>query len=63
VKEVQFDAAAGLPTRDDERVHDGHAAHSYPTPSEFFAQASRVIAVCLGLSLLANVVVSAVGAQ
>jgi hypothetical protein len=63
VKEVQFGAAAGLPTRDDERMHDGHGARRYPTPAEFFAQASRVIAVCLGLSLLANVVVSAIGAQ
>jgi hypothetical protein len=63
VKEVQFDAAAGLPARDDERVHDGHAARSYPTSTEFFAQASRVIAVCLALALLANVVVSAIGAQ
>ena len=63
MKEVQFDAATGLPTRDDERVHDGHAARSHPTPAEFFAQASRVIAVCLALALLANVVVSAIGAQ
>jgi hypothetical protein len=63
VKEVQFGAAAGLPTRDDERMHDGHGAHSHPTPAEFFAQLSRVIAICLGLSLLANVVVSAIGAQ
>jgi hypothetical protein len=63
VKEVQFGAAAGLPTRDDERTHDGHGARNYPTPTEFFAQVSRVIAVCLGLALLANVVVSAIGAQ
>jgi hypothetical protein len=63
VKEVQFGAAAGLPTRDNERTHDGHGTRNYPTPAEFFAQASRIIAVCLGLSLLANVVVSAIGAQ
>ena len=63
MKEVQFGAAAGLPTRDDERTHDGHGARSYPTPTEFFVQFSRVIAVCLGLALLANVVVSAIGAQ
>jgi hypothetical protein len=63
VKEAYFGTRAGLPTRDDERTHDGHEARSYPTPAKFFAQVSRVIAVCLGLSLLANVVVSAIGAQ
>jgi hypothetical protein len=63
VKEVQFGAAARLPTRDYERMHEGHGARRYPTPAAFFVQVSRVIAVCLGLSLLAQVVVSALGAQ
>jgi hypothetical protein len=63
VKEAHFGTRVGLPTRGDERTHDGHGARGYPTPAKFFAQVSRVIAVCLGLSLLANVVVSAIGAQ
>jgi hypothetical protein len=44
-------------------MHQEHGARSHPTPAAFFAQAGRVIAVCLGLSLLAQVVVSALGAQ
>ena len=63
MKEAYFVTRARLPTRDDERTHDGHEARGYPTPAKFFAQVSRVIAVCLGLSLLAKVVVSAIGAQ
>jgi hypothetical protein len=63
VKELPFGAAPGLPTRDDERIHDVRLAGSYLTAAEFFAQVSRVIVICLGLSLLANIVVSAIGAQ
>jgi hypothetical protein len=62
MKEAQFGAAAELPARDDVRMPDGNGARNYLTPAEFFAQVGRVIAVCLSLALLAQVVVSAIGA-
>ena len=36
---------------------------SFPTPGEILGQIARVIAVCLGLGLLARVVVAVVGMQ
>ncbi|MGA3398466.1 MAG: hypothetical protein ABSC95_04540 [Acetobacteraceae bacterium] len=34
---------------------------SYPTPGEIISQITRVVAVCLGLGLLARVLVAFVG--
>ena len=63
MKDVQFGSPAGLPARDEERMHDEHAARSYPTPAEFVGRVGRVFAYCLGLAVLAHVIVSLVGTQ
>ena len=42
-------------------MRDGHEARTYPTPLEFFGQFGRVIAYCLGLAVLAHVIVAIVG--
>jgi hypothetical protein len=39
------------------------AGRSFPTPGEILGQIARVIAVCLGLGLLARVVVAIIGMQ
>jgi hypothetical protein len=63
VNNVRFGSQAELPARGEDRVHDGHAERSYPTPAEFVWQFSRVIAFCLGLAVLAHVIVAVVGTQ
>jgi hypothetical protein len=40
---------------------DDHVARTYPTPVEFVGQLGRVIAYCLGLAVLAHVIVAIVG--
>lgn len=63
MKDVRFGVHAGLPTEDMARMDDEHEARTYPTPAEVFAQIGRVIAFCLGLALLAHVIVAFVGTQ
>jgi hypothetical protein len=61
VNEIQFGFHAGLPTQDEELVRDSHEPRTSPTPAEFVVGVGRVLAVCLGLALLANVIVTASG--
>jgi hypothetical protein len=61
VKEVQFGSHTGLPTSDAEHMRDAQELRTYPTPAEFLVQVGRVVAVCLGLALLAQAVVAMVG--
>jgi hypothetical protein len=63
VKEAQIDTHAGLPTGHGERAGNEQAAQVYPTPTEILAQVGRVIAFCLGLALLAHVIVAFVVTQ
>jgi hypothetical protein len=63
VKEAQIDTHAGLPAGDDARVGNERAAQTYPTPTEVLAQIGRVLAFCLGLALLAHVLVAVAGMQ
>ena len=55
VKEAQIGTHAGLSAR--------QAAQTYPTPAEILAQIGCVVAFCLGLALLAHVIVAFVGTQ
>ena len=61
MNEAQFGSDAGLPTKVEGHMGDGHEARTYPTPLEFFGQFGRVIAYCLGLAVLAHVIVAIVG--
>ena len=63
MKDVQFGTHAGLSAGDEGRVGDEQDARTYPTPAEIFAQIGRVIAFCLGLAVLAHVIVALVGTQ
>ena len=63
MKEAHFGTVLGCPRGVTSACMTGMRLVAIPRRTEFFAQVSRVIAVCLGLALLANVVVSAIGAQ
>lgn len=63
MKNIRFGVHAGLSTGDEGHVGDERDARLYPTPAEIFAQIGRVIAVCLGLAVLAHVIVALAGAQ
>jgi hypothetical protein len=54
----------GLPhPQDTETTLHMEERASYPTPSEIVGQIARVIAVCLGLGLLARVLIAFTGMQ
>ena len=55
------DTAFGAPTQHDDAPLFAEDLDSYPTPSEIVGQIALVIAVCLGLGLLARLLVSMVG--
>jgi hypothetical protein len=61
VNEIQLGFHGGLPTKDQECVRDSHEPRTCPTPAEFVAGVGRVLAVCFGLALLANLIVTAIG--
>ena len=63
VKDVRFGVHAGLSAEDEAGVGNEQEARTYPTPAEVFAQIGRVIAFCLGLAVLAHVIVALVGTQ
>ena len=63
MKEAQIGTHAGIPAGQDERAGNERAAQAYPTPTEILAQIGRVLAFCLGLALLAHVLVAVVGMQ
>jgi hypothetical protein len=63
MKDVVLGSHAELPTKNAEPARDSHEARNYPTPAEFAAQVGRVLAVCLGLALLAHVIVAVTGIQ
>jgi hypothetical protein len=63
MKDVVLGSDAGLRTKNDKLARDCHDARNYPTPTEFAAQVGRVLAVCLGLALLAHVIVAVTGIQ
>jgi hypothetical protein len=61
VNEVRFGSDVGVSAGDEVRMTDDHVARTYPTPVEFVGQLGRVIAYCLGLAVLAHVIVAIVG--
>src|ERR1700678_3645833 len=61
VNEVRFGSDVGLSAGDEVRIADDDVARTYPTPVEFVGQLGRVIAYCLGLAVLAHVIVAIVG--
>jgi hypothetical protein len=60
VKNVPVGSHFGLPASD-ESLAD--TSPGFLTPTEFMVQVGRVLAVCLGLAILAHVVVVMVGAH
>jgi hypothetical protein len=61
VKDVEFGTTAGLSVGDAAHANENLDGRIYSTPAGVLAQIARVIAVCLGLALLAQVLVAFVG--
>jgi len=53
----------GGPALSDHADRAADAAHDYPTPREFYARFGTVVLFCLGLALIAHVIVAMTGAQ
>ena len=62
MKDIRFGAHAGLPAGDGKHMHPEHELRTY-TVTEFMGQVGRVLAVCLGLALVAHVIVAVIGNQ
>jgi hypothetical protein len=56
VEELQLGPHAGLSDNDADTPSKQHD-RPYPTPGDVLAEIARVIAVCLGLALLAQLVI------
>lgn len=56
MEELQFGPHAGLSDTDVDTTSKQHD-RPYPTPGEVLAEIARVIAICLGLALLAQLVI------
>ena len=46
-----------------DRAEHAGTMHGHPTPREFYAQFGRVVLFCLGLAMIAHVIVAVAGAQ
>lgn len=53
---VRFGTHVGLP--DSESMRETHDIPPYPTPGEVLAKVAGVIAICLGLMLLAHLLIA-----
>jgi hypothetical protein len=60
VQVTQF-GGPGLSDHADRVRHD--ATHDHPTPREFYARFGRVVLFCLGLALIAHVIVAVSATQ
>jgi hypothetical protein len=63
VSDISHRSFGGPHPQDAEGSLRMEAGRSFPTPGEILGQIARVIAVCLGLGLLARVVVAIIGMQ
>lgn len=56
MEEVHFSPHAGLSDNDAD-TRDTQHARPYPTPGDVFAKIAGVIAICLGLALVAQLLI------
>jgi hypothetical protein len=56
VDKVQFGTHAGLP--DSDSMRETHEIPLHPTPGELLTKIAGVIAICLGLALLAHLLIA-----
>lgn len=63
VSDVRHSSFGSPQLQDTEIPLDIAETNPYPTPGEIIGQIARVIAVCLGLGLVARVLVTFIGAQ
>jgi hypothetical protein len=59
VNDIQFGAHAGLPSNSAEATRTTQDITLHPTPREVLAKIAGVIAICLGLALLAHLLITA----
>ena len=61
MNDIQFGTHAGLPSDDAENKRETHEIRLHPTPGEVLAKIAGVIAICLGLALLAHLLIAPPG--
>jgi hypothetical protein len=61
VNDIQFGTHAGLPSVDAQTMQETHEIRLHPTPGEVLAKIAGVIAICLGLALLAHLLIAPPG--